>query len=214
MGFRQWNIQLPMTRRPKTWPDGSRKPGSSTRSSGSMRATQTAAKKDWPFSLNGATSTVERTKVHWDCYVDNLAYAAETAEARGITILVEAMSASAVPDYFIDTPDLGAKAIAATGLSNLRLLLDVFHTVTGGLDIYEQIDKHADLLGHVHIADYPGRHEPGTGTLDFDQIRGALTRAGYNGWLGCEYIPAGRTDEGLTWYLELRPPADSVPEIG
>jgi hydroxypyruvate isomerase len=86
--------------------------------------------------------------------------------------------------------------------------------VNSGLDIYEQIDKHADLLGHVHIADYPGRHEPGSGTLDFDQIRSALTRAGYNGWLGCEYIPAGRTDDGLSWYHELRKTADSVAKIG
>lgn len=158
-------------------------------------------------AMAGVLPPGERSQAHWDCYIDNLTYAAQAANARGMTILVEAMSAAAVPNYYIDTPDLGAKAIAAAGQPNIRLLLDVFHTASAGLDIFEQIERHAPLLGHVHIADYPGRHEPGTGTLDFDAIRAALQAVGYRGWLGCEYIPAGPTEDGLGWYRDILAPA-------
>ncbi|SNB63393.1 hydroxypyruvate isomerase [Arboricoccus pini] len=150
-------------------------------------------------AMAGVLPAAQRDHAHWDCYIENLAYAAREAEKRGIAILVEAMSAGAVPDYFIETPDQGAEAIAATGEANLGLLLDIFHTVATGLDIETTISKHAALIRHVHIADYPGRHEPGTGTLDFAAVAGWLNKAGYQGLLGCEYVPAGQTDAGLGW---------------
>lgn len=150
-------------------------------------------------AMAGVLSPGLRTRAHWDCYIENMAFAAQAASRRGMTVLVEAMSAGAVPDYFIETPDRAAEAIAETGQSNIRLLFDVFHTVNSGLDVYEQIRRHAQLIGHVHIADFPGRHEPGSGTLDFAQIGKVLAETGYGGVLGCEYIPAGQTEDGLGW---------------
>ncbi|MGK6316372.1 hydroxypyruvate isomerase family protein [Neorhizobium sp. DT-125] len=149
--------------------------------------------------MAGVLPSARRSRHHWDCYLENLAYAAREAESRGVMILIEAMSAGAVPNYFIETADQAADAAASTGYANVKLLFDVFHTVSTGLDVHEQIRKHASQILHVHIADYPGRHEPGSETLDFDAIRETLTGAGYRGWLGCEYIPAGQTEEGLGW---------------
>lgn len=140
---------------------------------------------------------------HRDCYVENLAWAADRAAERNMTILVEAMSSGAVPDYFIETPDEAAAAIAETSRDNIRLLLDVFHTVNSGIDPISQISKHAHLLGHVHIADHPGRHEPGTGKIDFVEVYHALEKAGYGGPLGCEYTPQGLTSEGLGWLTQV-----------
>lgn len=153
-------------------------------------------------AMAGVLPEADRKQEHWDCYVENLGFAAGEAGKRGITILVEAMSAGAVPDYFVETPDRAAAAIKEAGGANLGLLLDIFHTVNMDLDIAETIRSHAGLISHVHIADFPGRHEPGSGTLDFGLIGRTLADAGYSGRLGCEYVPAGRTEDGLGWLAQ------------
>lgn len=155
-------------------------------------------------AMAGVLPLAGRKEDHWTCYLENLTYAAREAAKHGIDVIVEPMSAGAVPDYFIETPDRAAKAIAETGERNIGLLLDVFHTANSGLDIHQQIEKHAALIKHVHIADFPGRHEPGSGTLDFDAIRQSLSRAGYRGRLGCEYVPAAATEAGLGWLAKER----------
>lgn len=155
-------------------------------------------------AMAGILPHSERTPEHWRQYIDNLIYAADEAAAEGVTILVEPMSQGAVPDYFIQTPDQAAEAIAATGRSNIRLLFDVFHTASAGLDVFDQIQRHASLIGHVHIAGVPGRHEPDTGTLDFQRVRATLHESGYNGFFGCEYTPASSTVEGLDWLAQAQ----------
>jgi hydroxypyruvate isomerase len=159
-------------------------------------------------AMAGILPRGQRADEHWDCYVENLAFAATQARPRGITVIVEAMSQGAVPDYFIATPDEAARAIAAAGEENIGLLLDVFHTASEGLDVEQEIARHAPLLAHVHIADVPGRHEPGSASLDFEKLELALQQAGYEGFLGCEYVPAGSTEAGLGW-LHRRPLASA-----
>jgi hydroxypyruvate isomerase len=73
------------------------------------------------------------------------------------------------------------------------------------LDVHQAIAEHAALLAHVHIADFPGRHEPGSGTLDFSAIELALKGANYDGFLGCEYSPIGPTEAGLGWLRRAQP---------
>jgi hydroxypyruvate isomerase len=150
-------------------------------------------------AMAGILPPAQRAAHHWDCYVENLAFAATEAGRRDIKIIVEAMSGAAVPDYFIATPERAARAIAEAGEENIGLLLDVFHTASEGLNVEQEIAEHAALLAHVHIADVPGRHEPGSETIDFDKIELALRKAGYDGFLGCEYVPMGSTEAGLGW---------------
>jgi hydroxypyruvate isomerase len=150
-------------------------------------------------AMAGILPGAQRAQHHWDCYVENLAFAAVAARPRGIKVIVEPMSQPAVPDYFIATPDDAARAIAEAGEPNLGLLLDVFHTATTGLNVGEEIAKHAALLAHVHIADFPGRHEPGSATVDFGELELALQNANYEGFVGCEYNPIGSTEAGLGW---------------
>jgi hydroxypyruvate isomerase len=155
-------------------------------------------------AMAGVLPESERTPEHRRQYIENLTYAADAAAAEGLTILVEPMSQQAVPNYFIQTPNQAAEAIAATGRKNIRLLFDVFHTASAGLDVFEQIERHASLIGHVHIAGVPGRHEPGSGTLDFPRLRRALHECGYRGFFGCEYTPTTGTVEGLDWLAQAR----------
>jgi hydroxypyruvate isomerase len=150
-------------------------------------------------AMAGVLPQTEQTPDLWRQYIENLSYAADAAAQKGVTILVEPMCQQAVPDYFIQTPDQAAEAIAATGRKNIRLLFDVFHTVSAGLDLFAQIAKHASLIGHVHISDVPGRHEPGSGTLDFARLEMAFREIGYCGFFGCEYVPRAGTVEGLGW---------------
>lgn len=150
-------------------------------------------------AMAGVLPQASRTPDHRRQYIENLSYVADAAEQRGVTVLVEPMCQQAVPDYFIQTPDQAAEAIAATGRKNIRLLFDVFHTVSAGLDLSAQIKKHGSLIGHVHISDIPGRHEPGSGTLDFTRLDKAFREIGYCGFFGCEYVPRAGTVEGLGW---------------
>ncbi|HYQ81513.1 MAG TPA: TIM barrel protein, partial [Anaeromyxobacteraceae bacterium] len=79
------------------------------------------------------------------------------------------------------------------------LQLDAYHARAMGEDLAAVLARHLPRIGHVQIADHPGRHEPGTGQTDFAAFFGALDRLGYRGWVGCEYRPLGRTEEGLSW---------------
>ena len=135
----------------------------------------------------------------WDTYIANLAVAADAAKARGMLLLLEPIGSGTIANYVLDRPDQALRAIANLGRDNVRLIFDAFHTVNAGLDPLPFIRDHVDLIYHMHIADYPGRHEPGTGTIDFATLYAALDAAHFTGFIGCEYIPAGRTHDGLSW---------------
>lgn len=155
-------------------------------------------------AMAGVLPEAERRPEHRACYLENLALAGEEADKRGIRIIVEAMSPAAVPDYFLPTATSAREAIIQADHPNLGLLLDVFHTVAAGDDPIRTIHDSRDLIAHVHIADHPGRHEPGSGTIDYNAVRSALSEIGYAGFIGCEYVPAGATADGLGW-MAARP---------
>jgi hydroxypyruvate isomerase len=148
---------------------------------------------------------VERRDL-WPVYLDRLHQAAEAAARRGITLLIKPIGATTTPDYFLDDPYAGLRAVDMVGLRNIRLLFDAFHATNAGVDAARFIARHADVIAHIHIADYPGRHEPGTGAFSFARLFTAIDGAGYRGRIGLEYIPTGDTRSGLEW-LELYPSA-------
>lgn len=133
--------------------------------------------------------------------VENLALAGRAAERIGATVLVEPVSGA--PRYPLLT---AADAVAVidrvaggTGVGNLGLLCDLYHLATNGDDLDRVIATYGDRVAHVQIADAPGRHEPGTGTLDLDRHLGRLAAAGYDGWVGLEYQPSGASADSFAW---------------
>ncbi|WP_158555168.1 hydroxypyruvate isomerase family protein [Fulvimarina endophytica] len=150
-------------------------------------------------AMAGVLPEGRRRPEHRACYIENLALAAEEAEKRGIRIIVEAMSPAAVPDYYLPTLAAAREAIDEAGHRNLGLLLDVFHTVSVGDDPVALINAEHGRIAHVHIADVPGRHEPGSGSIDFASVKAALRKNGYRSFIGCEYVPEHTTSEGLGW---------------
>lgn len=132
---------------------------------------------------------------------ENLVAAARAVARIDGLVLVEPLSG--IPSYPLRT---AADVIAVLdrversgGVTNMRMLLDLYHLAANGDNLAAAIDSHADRVGHVQIADHPGRHEPGTGELD---LRGAMTlleSTGYDGFVGLEYLPLTDTLSGLGW---------------
>ncbi len=137
-------------------------------------------------------------------YIANLTFAAEEAATRGLTILIEAIGSETIEGYFVSNPFFAVRAIADIGKANVALLFDIFHAVNAGIDPIAFIREHAELIAHLHIADHPGRHEPGSGAIDFEALFATMDEVGYSGAIGCEYIPKGDTLAGLGWMDRYR----------
>ena len=130
-----------------------------------------------------------------DIAVENLSFAARAADAIGAQVLLEPVSGA--PRYPLTTAadalDVIARVQQKAGADNVVLLADLYHLAMNGDDVRETITAHAGQIGHVQIADAPGRHEPGTGSLPLDDWLELLEQSGYRGWVGLEYV--GRKDE-------------------
>jgi hydroxypyruvate isomerase len=123
----------------------------------------------------------------------NLTYARDRLAQAGGRVLIEPLSA--VPTYPIKTADAAASVIARVG--EIAMLFDVYHLAVNGVDVRRAIRQHHVIIGHVQLADSPGRHEPGTGILPFDAILEDLADVGYAGPMSLEYIPAVSTAHSL-----------------
>jgi hydroxypyruvate isomerase len=143
--------------------------------------------------------------------LENLTLAAHAAADIGAVLLIEALNAAETPAYGL-TSSAAAVAVAdavneATGLGNARFLADLYHLARGGEDPAKAIAAYADRIGHVQVADNPGRGYPGSGELDFPALLGQLDAAGYAGHIGLEYkaLPGTATTDSLGWLpRELR----------
>ncbi len=131
---------------------------------------------------------------------ENLAYAAQAASRIGATVLVEPVSGPK-PSPLRTAADAVAvvDAVRADGNTNVGFLLDLFHLANNGDDPAAAITAYADKVAHVQIADWPGRGEPGSGTLDLDGLLQSVADTGYSGWVGLEYKPTTTTTESLGW---------------
>jgi hydroxypyruvate isomerase len=139
-----------------------------------------------------------------DTLVSNLRFAAQRFESAGITLLVESINTSDVPGFALHRTTQAIEVCVAVACVNLLLQYDVYHMQRMGEDVVGTISRELSSIGHIQIADVPGRHEPGTGSIDFVAVFEVLERLGYSGWIGCEYTPAGRTSDGLRWLTQFR----------
>ena len=133
--------------------------------------------------------------------VANLILAAKAAQRIGATVLVEPVSGAPRYPLLTAADVLGVidRACAAGDVDNVRMLFDVYHLAVNGDDVEAAIDQAAARIGHVQIADAPGRHQPGTGKLAIDHFLDRIAGTGYDGWVGLEYTPSGASAESLDW---------------
>lgn len=134
-----------------------------------------------------------------ETFISNLKKAGTEAAELGVTLTIEPLNARDRPNYFLRTNEQAAEIIDAVGLDNVRLQFDIYHTQITEGDLTRRIEKHAKRIGHVQIAGVPLRDEPDRGEVNIASVFNALTFAGYDGYIGCEYRPRGRTEDGLQW---------------
>jgi hydroxypyruvate isomerase len=135
--------------------------------------------------------------------VDNLKFAAAVAQRAGIRLLLEPLNTRDTPGFLIATTAQAMQVIDAVGSKNLFLQYDVYHAQVMEGDLANTLARHFDRIGHIQIADNPGRHEPGTGEINFPFLFRRLEELGYAGWIGCEYKPSGMTEDSLGWLRAL-----------
>lgn len=140
-----------------------------------------------------------------DTYVTNLRYAAERFAEHGITVVVEPLNARDVPGYLLSRQGDARAVIERVGRDNVGLQLDLYHCQIMEGDLATHVREFADITHHMQIAGVPGRHEPDVGEINYEFLFRLIDDLGYRGWIGCEYVPAGGTHEGLGW---MRPYLD------
>lgn len=140
-------------------------------------------------------------RAQWtDTLVANTRLAADRVAGDGVTLVLEPINTRIdVPGYFYDRTDTVLDVIDAVGRNNVRLLYDVYHMQIMEGDVARTIERLLPRIGHIQIADNPGRHEPGTGELNFPWLFNRIAALNYDGWIGCEYAPAGDTHQVLQW---------------
>ena len=140
-----------------------------------------------------------------DTLIDNLRFAAAVTQRAGIRLLLEPINTRDTPGFLISRTAEALAVIDAVGSRNLQLQYDIYHAQVMEGDLTRTLETHLPRIGHIQLADNPGRHEPGTGEIRFDFLFERLRQLGYAGWIGCEYQPSGVTEDSFAWMKAVNP---------
>lgn len=136
--------------------------------------------------------------------VENLIFAADQLQPHGIDLLIEPINTYDIPGYFLSRSQQAVDIIADCARPNLFLQYDMYHMQRMEGELSNTIRAHLPLIKHMQLADTPGRHEPGTGEINYAHLFALIDELGYTGWIGCEYTPLGDTLAGLAWREALQ----------
>lgn len=131
--------------------------------------------------------------------IGNLQYAAQRCASAGVKLLIEPINQRDIPGFFLSTTNHAERILELAGGDNLFIQYDFYHMQVMQGDLIRTYIRLKDRIGHVQIADNPGRNEPGTGEINYGFVLSELDRLGYDGWVGCEYKPRTDTTTGLGW---------------
>lgn len=132
-------------------------------------------------------------------FVENLRYAADQLKAQGIKLLIEPINTYDIPGFYLTGTAQALSIMDEMGSDNLFLQYDIYHMQRMEGELAATMEKHLSRIAHLQLADNPGRHEPGTGEINYSFLFQHLDRIGYDGWIGCEYKPRTTTTAGLGW---------------
>ncbi len=131
--------------------------------------------------------------------VNNLRFAASALEKEGIRLLIESLNDRDVPGFYLVHTRDALKLIKEVNHPNLWIQYDIYHMQMMEGNLTKTIQESLGRIAHIQIADNPGRHEPGTGEINFTNLFRSIDEMGYNDWIGCEYAPIDKTEDGLQW---------------
>jgi 2-dehydrotetronate isomerase len=137
-------------------------------------------------------------------YITNIRASAKKAAATGITLILEPLNSRDMPNYLVSRSDDIVEILKEIGEPNVKLLFDAYHVQIMEGDLIKRLEKHRDAIGHVQIAAVPSRAEPDEGEVNFAAIFAALDAIGYDSYVGLEYKPRGKTEDGLRWMKTIQ----------
>jgi hydroxypyruvate isomerase len=136
-------------------------------------------------------------------FVENLRYAAGKLGKSGIRLLIEPINTRDIPGFFLTNTRQALTLVEKVGSDNLYLQYDIYHMQVMEGDLARTIEQNLGRIAHIQLADNPGRHEPGTGEINYPFLYEHLDRIGYAGRVGAEYKPKAGTEAGLGWFREF-----------
>ncbi|MQG16117.1 MAG: hydroxypyruvate isomerase [SAR202 cluster bacterium] len=137
-------------------------------------------------------------------FTNNLEFAANKLQDKNIYLLTEPINTIDIPGFYLNYTEQAKSILGEVNSNNLYIQYDVYHMQIMEGDLIRTIKNNLEYIKHIQIADNPGRHEPGTGEINYSYIFEALQLVGYNGYIGCEYIPLAKTLDGIGWIKQYR----------
>ena len=134
-----------------------------------------------------------------EAYIASLQFAGKETAKHGLKVLIEAINTRDIPGFYLNTSRQAFDIMHYAQVPNLSFQYDIYHMQIVEGDLAPTIEKNLAKIGHMQLADTPGRHEPGTGEINYPFLFQHIDRIGYKGWIGCEYRPATTTEAGLGW---------------
>jgi hydroxypyruvate isomerase len=148
-----------------------------------------------------APGNADASKVR-ETFVGNIRYAGEELKKHGIKLLIEPVNTRDIPGFYLNRTKQALDLIDEAGSDNIFVQYDVYHMQIMEGDLARTVETNLARIKHIQLADNPGRNEPGTGEINYPFLFGFFDRIGYDGWIGCEYKPRGKTEEGLGWFTK------------
>ena len=152
--------------------------------------------------LSGVALDITDRRILRDTFVENLKFTASKLQDSDISLLIEPINTKDIPGFYLCNTLQARSVIEEVGYDKLNLQYDIYHMQVMEGDLARTIEDNLDIIGHIQIADNPGRHEPGTGEINYPFLFNLLDKLNYKGWVGCEYKPIYGTKEGLYWIRE------------
>jgi hydroxypyruvate isomerase len=136
-------------------------------------------------------------------FVENLRFAAAEFKKAGLILLIEPINSFDIPGFYLNTTAQAIEILDEVGADNAFVQYDIYHAQRMEGELAATMQKHLSRIGHMQLADNPGRNEPGTGEINYPFLFKHLDKIGYTGWIGCEYKPLTDTESGLGWRSAL-----------
>jgi hydroxypyruvate isomerase len=150
-------------------------------------------------TMAGVVPPYADRQAYEDTYVRNIKAAAQKAAEHNIALLLEPLNSRDVPGYLLSKQAQAQQFVKRINEPNVSIQLDLYHCQIMEGDLAMHIQEMKGQYAHVQIAGVPGRHEPDVGEINYPYLFDVLDETGYDGWIGCEYRPKGKTTDGLGW---------------
>ncbi len=138
--------------------------------------------------------------IHRKTYLENMKFAAQALAKHNLTLLLEPINTRDMPGYFLNTQAQAHQLRVESGEPNVKVQMDFYHAQIMEGDLAETFKKYFKDIGHTQIASVPKRNEPDDGEVNYPYLYQLLDEMGYEGYVGCEYRPKGKTEDGLAWF--------------